>query len=314
MAQLLEKDGEAVVYAQLDANLDTNPKIRKAGALGRQVFEFVLRRNALRGSTGNVPAAFVDPDYLADILMITRDDAVTGVTKAVTARLISIDDDGVVWIVGWHESWGRRAKEGKERTRKWRDRKSAKEQDAMTAGDVGDETSSHVTVGDESDVGEKRREEKKEDTHTRARERHPAAGRIARAVWDHGAKVRDELNSPGLRIPPWALMPGTSHSGWVSLLDRVCELLVDHEAPAVEAVCRNRIDVAAAKARTDGDGNWFTSTAMFKRGSFESFAELDPKSFGRKPAKKPNGSNGTIGSSTVHTSYGDQSRPAREVL
>jgi hypothetical protein len=131
----VERDSEAIVFAQVDANLDSNPKIRKAGSFGRQVFEFLLRRNALRGFKGSVPASFADPDYLADQLMISRDDAVTGVTKAVTAKLIAIEASGEVRIVGWHESWGKKAKEGKERTREWRDRKRA---GITAAGDAGD--------------------------------------------------------------------------------------------------------------------------------------------------------------------------------
>lgn len=159
----VDKDGESVVFAMVDANLDTNPKIRKAGSFGRQVFEFVLRRNALRGSKGSVPIAYVDPDYLADQLMIASSDAVTGVTKAVTAKLIEIDEHaGLVHIVGWHPSWGRRPKEGKERTREWRERNKAKARGQVTTGDDGDATPSHATAGDESDVVEKRREEKRE--------------------------------------------------------------------------------------------------------------------------------------------------------
>lgn len=291
------------LFAQVDANLDTHPKIRQAGALGRQVFEFILRRNALRGFKGHVPIAFVDPDYLADLLMVSRDDAVTGVTKAVTANLIAIDASGVVRIVGWHESWGRRAKDGKDRTREWRERKRLDSHDPVTTCDDGDETPSQVTPRDESDA--KRREEKRdpEDKH-RARERHPHAGGIARRVWDYGAKIRIELAAANVQVPSWALLVGTEHSGWLALLDRIGEQLVDGTIESVEQLCRNRIDVAAAKARADGDGNWFASTSMFKRNSFETFAALDPKQFTRKPAKKRNGSE-AIGAAPPRSDHPD---------
>lgn len=305
-----DKDSESIVFAQVDANLDSNPKIRKAGALGRAVFEFLLRRNALRGFKGSVPAAFIDPDYLADILMLSASDAVTAVTKAVTANLIAIDDDGDVRIVGWHESWGRRAKAGKERTAKWRAGKDAKEQDAVTTGDVGDETPSRETTGDESDA--KRREEKRdpEDIHTRAHARPPAAAVVARSLWSYGAKIRAELAQANVAVPPWALLVGTDHAGWTSLLDRVCERLVDSTPELAEQTGRNRINVAAAKAREDGDGNWFSPRSLFTRKSFDAFAELDPKQFGRKSPKKRERKEGElIGSSTPHADYPDDPNP-----
>ncbi|HEY6040189.1 MAG TPA: hypothetical protein VIV58_38160 [Kofleriaceae bacterium] len=313
-----DKDSESIVFAQVDANLDSNPKIRKAGALGRAVFEFLLRRNALRGFKGSVPIAFVDPDYLADILMITASEAVTAVTKAVTANLIAVDDSiGMVSIVGWHESWGKRAKEGKERTREWRDRKKAESQHPATTCDDGDETPSQVTDGDKSDA--KRREEKRDldqNSHSRVRERHPDAGAIARKAWSHGSKVRQELAAANVLVPPWALLVGTEHAGWTALLDRVCERLVGSTPEAVERICINRIDVAAAKARKDGDGNWFVAATMFSRSSFDTFAELDPKGFERKPAQKPapKARAGAIGAATPRHDHGTESRPAREVL
>jgi hypothetical protein len=304
----IDKDSESVVFAQIDANLDTNPKIRKAGSFGRQVFEFVLRRNSLRGSKGSVPIAFVDPDYLADILMIARDAAVTGVTKAVTANLILIDDvEGVVRIVGWHESWGRRAKEGKDRTREWRERKSLKSPSAVTAGDDGDVAPSQVTTSDESDVLDQKRSDQILDKHTRARERHPAAGGVARSVWNYGAQVRAELAAANVDVAAWPLMPGTEHAGWIALLDRVGERLVGADVAKAEQVCRNRIDVAAAKARGEGDGNWFASTSLFTRKSFDAFAELDPKQFVRKPARKRSGTE-AIGAAPPRMDHPDGDR------
>lgn len=274
------------IFAQVDGNLDTNPKIRKAGSFGRQVFEFLLRRNALRGFKGSVPVSFIDPDYLADILMISPSDAVTGVTKAVTANLIAIDEPaGVVRIVGWHESWGRRAKEGKERTREWRERKNPKSPAQVTAGDARDAAPSQVTGGDESDGSRSEEIRDLRDTHPRARERHPQAGAIGRRVWDYGSKVRNELAAESLQVQPWPIMHGTEHAGWVALLDRIGELLVGSTPENAEQVCRNRIDVAAAKARKDGDGNWFASASLFTRNSFDTFAGMDPKQFASKPAK-----------------------------
>lgn len=126
-------------------------------------------------------------------------------------------------------------------------------------------------------------------THTRVRERHPLAGSIARKVWDYGVKVRTELHASKVIVPPWALDHGSDHSGWTALLDRICERLVTHQPDEVEALCRNRIDVAAAKARKDGEGHWFANTSLFTRNSFEHWASQDPAQFTRKPAKPATG-------------------------
>jgi hypothetical protein len=131
-------------------------------------------------------------------------------------------------------------------------------------------------------------DQQNQKTHTRVRERHPAVGGIARRVWDYGAKVRPELTASQVAaVPPWAITVGTDHTGWVALLDRISELLAAAMTPdAAEQLCRNRIDVAAAKARVDGEGQWFASTSLFTRSSFEHWAHQDPKQFTRKPAKK----------------------------
>jgi len=140
------------------------------------------------------------------------------------------------------------------------------------------------------------------------RVRHPAAGGVARAVWTYGAKLRTELAEANVSVQPWALLVGTEHSGWIALLDRVCEQLVASAPEAVEKLCRNRLDVAAAKARDEGDGQWFSSTALFTRKSFDAFAHLDPKQFDRKaPKKRADGA--LIGSSSTPDSYPDNPNP-----
>jgi hypothetical protein len=152
------------------------------------------------------------------------------------------------------------------------------------------------------------------EIHTHARARHPAAGGIAKRTWDYGAKVRAELSAANVQVPPWALTVGSEHSGWVALLDRICELLVDSTAEQAEQVCRNRIDVAAAKARADGDGQWFASTSLFTRKSFDTWAQLDPKQFARNQSGKR--AQPAYGASKPRTEHPEQPalRPASEVL
>ncbi len=168
---------EKTTFAQVDANLDLNPKIRKAGRDGREVFEFILRRNAAIDGNGSVAIKYIDPDYLADILMMSPKEAANGTKRAASADLIKLDTDlGVVWIIGWTEEWGRKAKSGAQRTETWREREkersSHKPSESLMGRDVsnedvttcdgGDESNDGVTVGDESDAlrVEKSREER----------------------------------------------------------------------------------------------------------------------------------------------------------
>lgn len=110
-------------------------------------------------------------------------------------------------------------------------------------------------------------------------------------------------------------MVGSEHTGWTALLDRIGELLVDSNADDVERVCRNRVDVAAAKARTDGEGNWFAPTSMFTRNSFDTWAHLDPTGIGRKPTRGGQRTGaGAIGSATPRTDHGVEMKPAKEVM
>lgn len=250
----MSKPDEKVVFCQVDAHLDTNPKIRKAGRDGRDIFEFLLRRVAIGRTNGTVPLKYVEPWYLADQLMMSEPEAINGIERARTARLIDIDHViGVVRIVGWSEEWGRKPKDGATRTREYRLRQAAvtdvtsrdgvssqvtddsglpnsdqsrpqngnsptnehsasnKNESSKTAKlntpvtDC-DDVSSHVTVGDESDVGEEKRGDKKrgQGSLPLAPKSHPDRQRViaafhqrfeaayqAKPTWD--AKSRGQL-------------------------------------------------------------------------------------------------------------------------
>lgn len=152
----MARPSEKVVFCQVDAHLDTNPKIRRGGRDARELFLFLLRRVAMLRTNGEVPLKYIEPWYLADQLMCSEDNVRHGTSQAVTVRLIEIDSSqGVVRIVGWSEEWGRRPKSGAERTQKWR--ANQLEGDGAVTGNR--HASSHVTVGDESDAGEERRGE-----------------------------------------------------------------------------------------------------------------------------------------------------------
>ena len=152
---------EKVVYCQVDAHLDTNPKIRKGGRDARDIFEFVLRRVAIMRTEGYVPMKYLDPWYLADQLMMSQEEATFGLARAVEVRLLQIDQDSdIAWVVGWAPEWGRTPLSGAERQRRYRDQdKQSESLGGVTGSDASDETPSRVTERNESDAGEERRGE-----------------------------------------------------------------------------------------------------------------------------------------------------------
>lgn len=140
-------------WCKVASNLDSHPKIRRAGRNGREVFLFALRRNAEPNNKrrGFVAKEQLEPWYIADQLQMPETDAVDGLARACMAGLIREEPDA--WaIVGWDDrEWGKFAKDGAERTADWRKRKAA---------NVGDD---FVTVRDGGDgcdgIDQKRRDE-----------------------------------------------------------------------------------------------------------------------------------------------------------
>lgn len=133
----------AVRFAKMDADLDSHPKVRKAGRVGREVFLFVLRRNAALDRSGRVPATYVEPWYLADQLMMSEDEACHGLSRTVTAGLLSLDD-GHVSICGWSDEWAKAPLDEAERKRREREKKKAAEA-ASTVTDTSVDESRDVT-------------------------------------------------------------------------------------------------------------------------------------------------------------------------
>lgn len=128
---------EKLLFCQVDANLDSNPKIVAAGGLGAAVFLFVLRRIKVLGTDGWVRARDINPDYLASQLRFSASEMLSGVSAAVRAGLITdIADNGRVHVVGWSEEWDgfrRTRKEPKEETEAEREAKLKKERDRKAA-------------------------------------------------------------------------------------------------------------------------------------------------------------------------------------
>ena len=108
-----------MIFAKIAADLDSHPKIRRAGRDGREVFLFVLRKNALADFNGQIPASHLEPWYLADQLMVTEDDARNGLSRCVTAGLLT-ESGGRYSISGWDDEWAKRPLSNAERQQKFR--------------------------------------------------------------------------------------------------------------------------------------------------------------------------------------------------
>lgn len=147
------------LYAKVDCMLDSNPKIRKAGRCGREVFLFLLRRNRMLDARGILTPGNIDPDYLAEQLMMTREEAVTGVTACCNASLLSVTAENVA-IIGWSDEWAREPKSNAERQADHR--RKAKEIKLLELGNqraVTERNGSNVTRNANNARKEKKREE-----------------------------------------------------------------------------------------------------------------------------------------------------------
>lgn len=158
-------------FAKMDADLDSHPKIRKAGRLGREVFLFVLRQNAVLDRVGRVPASRVEPWYLADRLMMTEAEAETGLVKALAAGLIVRDGDAVS-IIGWTDEWAKAPLSDAERQKRKRDKIDTVKNPADLRENVTDRHGVTVTPRDchENHGSEEKRSEEKrgEDPYARS--------------------------------------------------------------------------------------------------------------------------------------------------
>jgi uncharacterized phage protein (TIGR02220 family) len=106
----------AGAWCKVASNLDSHPKIRKAGRLGREVFLFALRLNADPANPvpGIVPAVMLEDWYVAEQLMMTVTESNEGLLRVLSAGLLK-KRGASFEIVGWDDDWGRRPKSNAER-------------------------------------------------------------------------------------------------------------------------------------------------------------------------------------------------------
>jgi len=116
----------AEAWCKVSSGLARHPKVRKAGNLGRQVYEHALRMNADPGNPipGTVRGSHMEDWFIADELQMSVTDAVTGLKATLDVGLIRKDGDAY-YIVGWDDWWSRGgAKTNSERQHEWRQRKA----------------------------------------------------------------------------------------------------------------------------------------------------------------------------------------------
>jgi hypothetical protein len=199
---------ERIAFCKVDAHLDTNPKVRRAGRDGRDVFEFLLRRVAIAHTYGEVPVKFIEAWYLADMLMMSEDEARHGVSQAVTARLIEIDATaGLVRIVGWGKEWGFRYSSDRMAEKRERDKEKSNAAKSDKPVTISDAPLRDVTVSDACDA----REEKREEESIRA----PADSAGLKALREKVSKAA-KLPSKGPLPSDWE--PNDSHLSKASSL------------------------------------------------------------------------------------------------
>ncbi len=200
----------ALRFAKLESNLHSARKIRKAGRAGREVFIFALLRNADREHDGRVPCDDLDPEYMADMLMMPVAEAEAGLSACLATKLLEKVGDDIFWIVGWGPEWGKHPLSGRDRTRMWREKQRVRDEYS----DARDSSKVTVTPVTQERRGEEKREDLEHDPRSQSIPSMPVDnfdrdklaqlhGNASRASFDLG--VGDSAQEPS------NVAPGASH-------------------------------------------------------------------------------------------------------
>lgn len=173
-----------MAWAKIDTALHRNPKVRMAGRDAREVYLVILLANAEQKADGELPAFYADPEYLADVIQCTREEAQAGLKRCVTLQLLHVTDD-VVAISGWDDTW--RVKGSADRVAKHRAKKKAEKSRQLGQG----ETACNVTgvTGNAGNGLDKKREIDKKRESEGARKRAHALPDSWKPTSKHRAKA-----------------------------------------------------------------------------------------------------------------------------
>ena len=125
------------VWAKVDVNLPTNPKVKRARYWASQAYTALLLINKAHAFRGYIPADYGAPEELVDFWRMDREDRATfgeepvelmrrGLRACVREKLISWNDDAIE-LVGWGPEWDRNDSSA-DRQRRYRERKAEKRQ------------------------------------------------------------------------------------------------------------------------------------------------------------------------------------------
>lgn len=295
--------GVSKSWCKVSASLDTHPKIRKAGNLGRQVFEFALRRNAELDLGGFIPSSHMESWYLADVLMLSghdrdtsgQDQATAGLSRAVQAGLLASVDGGYE-IVGWDDEWSKQPKTEAERKRSQRARSRNNTEHQQESRDVTN-LSGHDRDCPDSHTREEKREEEREsvsraiqapDQTVPGAKYDPDSAddrrRLAERLYLRVDSARSEISQRRGKSPPIPfpkITPSSVPPMYRDLADRVRE-----EGADAASVCPQIIEHMIAEADRTGEMT-FLGAKGFKSGSWNHARERLPN--GQRERYPPSG-------------------------
>lgn len=181
-------------WAKIDAGLHRNPKVRMAGRDARDVYLFLVLTNAEQNADGELPAMYADPEYLADTLQCSIDEARNGLKRCVTFQLLHVTDE-IIRLIGWDDSW--RVKTSSDRVAKHRRKKKAAEKvpPEKKQGVTKDETPCNVTpvTGNKCNALEESRGDKSRGEYT---PQSPPGGPVADSrILSEANEILVKLNS-----------------------------------------------------------------------------------------------------------------------
>lgn len=278
---------EKILFCQVDAHLDTNPKIVKAASgFATALYQFFLRRVKVLGTDGWVPASNADPAYLARLLHFPEEEMSRALSRLSQVDLVTIRDTRDIAITGWSDEWSGTSRANKrlpmtpeekrerERLRKEKQRKGAK--DAVPCPASVPPLSADVPLSrvvppvphTEERRGEEIRGDQKIERDARAGQ---SRGSVAHGWWTYGRETHLRLRpqvDPQAPAAAWALQPASSDSGWQLCLARVDEVLASSDAPDAPLIGRHAIDVAAERAKDLGHLNFLIPVRVFEPVSF----------------------------------------------